>query len=114
MADRVDLCRFALAVVERAAEPIAGLAAEPVARAPEVSGARLIGDVAQHPSHFAFLDLPEGLATELEVVALLIDREAAVAHDQDAAIDARDELIERRVAAGRLERDVRHARERHA
>ena len=47
------------------------------------------------PRDLAGLDLPERLAAELEVVALLVDRPAAAALDQDAVLDAADQVVER-------------------
>src|SRR5262245_50428432 len=103
MADGVQLGRFALAVVECTAEAIRLGAAETVAGTPEIGRARLIRDVAQHAGHLAFLNFPERLAAELEVVALLVDRETPVAHDQDAAIDPGRELLERRGPGARFQ-----------
>ncbi len=44
---------------------------------PEVRGDGVVGDVAHHPRLLAVLDLPERIAAELAVVALLVDRVAA-------------------------------------
>src|SRR6185369_14372015 len=114
VADDAHLPRFSLAVVERPMQFIRRPAANAVAGAPEIGCARLIGDVAQHPADFPLVDFKESLATELEVVALLIDRPAAVAVDQNPLLDAGNELVERRVLRGWLERDVRHPCERNA
>ena len=83
-----DCCGWPLPSLKRRAEPVGALAAEERQRVPEVRRPRLIGDVAQHARPLAVLDLPEHLAAELEVVALLIDRERAVAFDVDAAFVA--------------------------
>src|ERR1041385_2546695 len=95
VADDADLARLALAIVERAVQLVGPASAETVARAPEVRRARLIRDVAQHARDLPFADLEERLPAELEVVALLVDRPAAVAVNQDALVDARHQLIER-------------------
>src|SRR5690349_5983764 len=74
MTDRVRLRRLALAVGERAAEPVAGFAADHVHRVPEYRCDCLVRDVAKHADDFAALDLVERLAGEREVVPLVIDR----------------------------------------
>jgi hypothetical protein len=74
----------------------------------------LISDVAQHLAALAVLDLPEDLTAELKVVTLLIDRVAAVAVDQNAFLNARDQIVERRATGAGLQRNVRHARKRDA
>ena len=61
----------------------------------------LIGDVLEHADDLAALDLVEDLAAELRVVALLIDRERAVADDRDAAIGRRDEVVPAEVLVAR-------------
>src|SRR5216117_3785449 len=73
VAHRIGLGRFALAVVHGAVDFVGRPAAQPVARIPKISGARLISDIAQHRAHTALLDFPKGLAAKLEIVALLID-----------------------------------------
>ena len=114
MADGIGLRRFAFAVAEQPVQFVGRLAAKTVAGIPEVCGARLISDVAQHAGDLARLDLPERLAAELEVVPLLVDRPTAVAVDQNAVLDAADQIVERDVFRGRCERHVGHARKRHA
>ena len=74
MTHGIRLAGFAFAVVETTAEFISRTAPQPVARIPEVSRPRLVGNVAQHPADLSVLDFPECLAAKLEVVALLIDR----------------------------------------
>ena len=97
MADRVRLPRLAFAIVETAAEFVSRLATKPIARIPEVSGARLIGNIAQHLAALAVLDFPEDLTAKLEVVTLLIDRITAVAVDQNAFLDTGDQIVQRRI-----------------
>jgi hypothetical protein len=79
MRHRTDLRRLALAVVEGAAERVVAPVEIRDARVPKLLRIRLVGDIAQHPDHLAVADLVEQLAAELEIVALLIDREGAVA-----------------------------------
>src|SRR5262245_29381040 len=114
MAHPAGLAGLAFSVAESAAQLVRLGAAKAVARAPEVGGARLIRHVAQHAANFSLHDFAECLAAELEVIALLIDRVAAVTLNQDAALDASHQLLERRLLRGRLERHVRHAWKRDA
>src|SRR5262245_65477191 len=81
VADRVALRGLALAVAERAAEPVGGLSAQHVERLPELGGVRLVCDVAQLRRDLPVLHLPEGLAAGLEGVARVIDRVDAVPRD---------------------------------
>src|ERR1039458_3017851 len=114
VADRVDLLRLTLAVVGRAPLlPIAG-SGDQVERLPEVGSARLVGDPRNHPLLLAVLDLPKGVAAELEIVALLVDREAAIAIDQDAVVHAGDQVVDTRPRLARLQPNVGHALERNA
>src|SRR5258708_241939 len=53
---------------------------------PEVGGDRVVGEVGHHARLPAVLDLPERVAAELAVVALLIDAEAARAVDEHAVL----------------------------
>src|SRR5262249_41505712 len=69
------------------------------------------GDVAEHFATLAIFDFPEGLAAELEVVTLLIDRPASVAEYENAVVDTGHEIFERDVFFGRFEGNVGHARE---
>src|SRR5262245_40976973 len=114
MADNANLPRLAFPIDERPIQFVRRASANPIAGAPEVGGTRLVGDVPQHPGDRALADLPERLATKLEVIALLIDRPAAVAVNENPLFDIRDEGIERRVLRSGLQRDVRHASERNA
>src|SRR5690606_18228983 len=87
VADRVRLRRLALAIAERAAAAIGTRAADEVHGVPELGCADLVCDVLQHAADTTIADLIERLAAELRVVSLLVDREAAVAVDQDAVLD---------------------------
>src|SRR5436190_6718417 len=114
VADGVRLRRFAFAIIFRAVQFVGVGAAETVAGAPEVGGARLVGDVAQHFTEFAILDFPKGLAAELEVVTLLVNGPATVAKNGDSVFNFRGKVLERNVFLSRFERNIWHARERHA
>ena len=95
MAHGVDLLGFALAIAGRAELlPVAGPAMPSQACQKSVV-LRLIGHAREHAALLAAFDLPERVAAELEIVALLVDRETAVALDQDAVVDARDQIVRR-------------------
>src|SRR5688500_14776321 len=79
-----NLARLALAVEERTAEAVIRLVADRHAGVPELRRADLVGDILDHAADLAVLDLVEQLAAELRVVALLVDREGAIADDVDA------------------------------
>src|SRR5207247_2264308 len=73
VADGIDLPRLALTVIGRAPLlPIAG-AGDSVAGLPQIGGARLVGHARKHTSLLAPFDLPECVAAELEIIALMID-----------------------------------------
>jgi hypothetical protein len=112
VADSVRLYGFALAIIEGTAQLVTRLTAQSITGAPKIRRARLIGNIAQHSDNLAFLDFPEGLSAELEIVALLIDGKAAVAVNQNAVLNATHEVIQRNVLARRFQRNVGHTRER--
>ena len=106
MANGIDLRWLTLAVIGCAPlHPIAR-ASDSVAGLPQIRRARLIGHARNHPLLFAALDRPEGIAPELEVVALMIDGPTAVAIDENAIVDAGDQVLERNVGLARFEPDV--------
>src|SRR4029079_1788063 len=90
---RVDLSGLSCSVEEARAHLVALLAADHVHRIPEVGRAHLVRDVLQLADDLAALDLIEQLTAELRVVALLVDREAAIADDGDALVRRRDEIF---------------------
>src|SRR5262249_49182978 len=111
VAHRIALRRLALSVIGGSPLlPIAG-AGDQVAGLPEIGRAGLIGDLRQHTLLLAALDGPEGVATQLEVITLLVDREAPIPVDQDAVIHAGDEIVKSGLAPARLEPDIGHALE---
>ena len=92
---------------------VALLAADHVQARPELRRLHLVGDVLEHADDLAAFDLVEDLAAELRVVALLVDRERAVADDRDAAIGRGDEVVPSEILVARQQRHVRHALELH-
>src|SRR4051794_16702604 len=113
VADRVDLRRLALGVAGGAVLPPIGGSGGAVAGLPEIRRARLVTHARDHAAFLAALDLPEGVAAELYVIALLIDRVTAAAIDQHTVIDAGDQAVQSGLARSRLQPHVGHALERH-
>src|SRR5262249_44817404 len=111
VAHAVDLRGLAFTVVRRAVLLIVGRAGNGVAGLPEIGGARLVCHARNHVALLALLDFPEGVATELEVVALLIDGEAAVAIDQDAVLHIADQIVQRYPALAGFQRYIGHSLE---
>src|SRR4030088_605166 len=109
VADGIDLGGLTLGVsggavlapVRRARGAVAGL--------PEIGRAGLITHARDHSALLAALDFPEGVAAELDVVALLIDGVAAAPIDEDTVVDAADEALQRGLARAWLEPHVGHA-----
>src|SRR5438045_1787522 len=114
VAHRVALPGLALAVVECGAQgPLRG-AAEQVERAPELERVGLVADVFERAGDLPLLHFVEHLPGELEVVALVVDRPAAVADHVDAVVGRGDELLHAQVLRAGLKAHVRHALKRHA
>src|ERR1700733_11468026 len=114
MADCVNLFRFALAIAGRAELlPVTG-SRNAVAGVPEVGGSRLVSGAGKHAALLAAFDLPERIAAELKIVALLVDRETAVTFDEKAIVDAGDQVVGSDGRRTRREPHVRHALERNA
>src|SRR5437867_66621 len=78
------LAGLALAAGDEAVAAAVRLIRDGVARVPELGRDAGVDHVAQHVRAPAVFDQPECVAAELEVVALLIDAERAVALDVDA------------------------------
>src|SRR6202041_1274086 len=114
MAHRVDLLRFALAIEETAKLLPIRRSCDAVARAPEVAGFRLVSHAGNHPRLLAALDLPERIAAELEVVALLVNGETAIAVNQNSIVHSGDQRIRRDLARSRFQPYIGHTLEWHA
>src|SRR5262249_29832035 len=61
---------------------------------PELGSDAGIGRVLEHPAQLSTFDFPTDLASELEVVALVVDRPGAVGLHVDAVVNSGDELVE--------------------
>src|ERR1700723_2170476 len=114
MAYGIDLLRFAFAIEETAELLPIRRSCDAIARAPEVAGFRLVSHAGNHPCLLAALDLPERITAELEVVALLVNGETAIAVDQNAVVHAGDQRIRRDLARSGFQPYIGHALERHA
>src|SRR5215472_12114001 len=103
------LHRLAFAAVRRAPKRPLVAGADGFHGVPELGGNPGVPRVFEHASQLAVLDLPANLATELEVVALVIDGPRAVGLHVDAVVDSGDELIEGQRFLARHNADVGHA-----
>src|SRR6185295_13221733 len=90
--DAVGLRRLALRVAAGAEHAPRLLAGDGVEVGPEVGRDRVVGDVGHHPRDLAVLDLPEAVAAELAVVALLVDGVTAATIDEHAVLRVGDHL----------------------
>jgi len=91
--DGVTLSGFAFAVARRAELLPVALSGYAVAGMPEIRSAGLIRHARKHAPLLAPFDLPEGIAAKLKIVALLVDGKTAVALDQNAIVDAGDQIV---------------------
>src|ERR1041385_2574383 len=83
---RRNLLRLALAAIKRPAEVIFVLAANPVARIPEIDRVSLVRHIPQHRPDLSIPDLVKKLPAKLEIVSLLVDAPASVANDINAVL----------------------------
>src|ERR1700728_3897958 len=77
---------------------------------PKLSGDAAVGWILEHAHALAILNLPGDLATELEIVALVVDGPAAIGLHVNGVADAREDFVERLLA--RQQTDVGHADQR--
>ena len=77
---------------------------------PELSGDAAIGRVLQHAPSFTVANFPRDFATELEIVALVVDGPAPVRLHINGVADPAQHLVERLLA--RQQTHVRHPDER--
>src|SRR2546423_131545 len=112
MADGIDLGGLALGVAGESELPPVRGARRAVARLPEIRRAPLVRHPRDHPALLPALDLPKGVAAELEIVALLVDGVVARAVNQYPFLHARNQGLESRLARARLQPDIRHTLER--
>jgi len=83
---------LALAAVGRAPQRPLVAGADGIHGVPEICGDPGIGRILQKTRALAALDLPAGFATELKIVALVVDLPRAVGFHVDTAIGRGDEL----------------------
>ena len=81
MANGIDLRGFAFGVAGGSVLPPVSGAGRTVAGLPKVGRARLIGNALKHAALLTAFDFPERIASELEVIALLVNRVTAAAID---------------------------------
>src|SRR5262245_1690421 len=110
MADTNHLVGFALAT-PRGPEHLHRLPiADARQAAPEGRGDAAVVGVLDHLAQLAVLDAPTPFASELKLVARVVDRPRTVRFDVHAALDPADEVVE--CALARLDVEVRHAIDR--
>src|ERR1700722_8514795 len=112
--DGVALSRFTLAVAGRAELLPVALSGDAVAGMPEIGSSRLICHARKHAPLLSPFDLPERIAAKLKIVALLVDRKTAVALNQNAVVDAGNQMVGRHPRRTRREPYIGHALERNA
>src|ERR1700733_792368 len=77
---------------------------------PKLGGDATVSRILEHANAFAIFDLPGDLATELEVVALVVDGPTPIGLHVNRVADAGENFIERLLAGQQA--DVGHADER--
>ena len=114
VADRIDLRRFALAVVERthpASTTTCRRSCPSSSRTPACWPGTRRRAACRRSCRCGLRR--SAWPRELEVVALVVDRPRAAIANEDAALGGGDDLIDADVLLARQQRDVRHALERH-
>src|ERR1700733_3165927 len=86
--------------------------ADRVQRIPELGCDPRVRRILHHSRALAVLDLPPDLATELKVVALVVDRPRTVGLHQNSVIGRGNQLFERERLFARQQTDIRHANHR--
>src|SRR3954447_25677907 len=112
MADADRLPRLALAAVRRAEHANRIGVADPRKAALELRADAAVVRILHDGTELAVVDQSRAFAAELELVAGIVDRPRRVRLHHDAVLDARDELVERRIARVKIE--IRHAVDRRA
>src|SRR5258706_5875993 len=114
MTHGIDLRRFPFSIVWKTVLLPISPAGDSIAGLPEIRRPRLIRNARDHTALLAALDFPECIATELEIVALLIDGITAGSFDKDPILNAADKIVQRCIRLRGRKPDVGHALERHA
>src|SRR6266550_1979356 len=105
--DPPDLPRLTLPAVRGSPDDPVLPTGDRVTGAPEPGGDARVVRIPVHLREPTMLDPPGGLASELEVDPLVVDRPRVVRGHEDAVVGVGDDLGERALA--RLDRDIRHA-----
>src|SRR5215469_17550395 len=103
------LLGLALAAIWRSPQCPLICGTDGIHRIPELGRDSRVRGILYHPHSLAALDLPANFASELKIVALVIDRPRTVGLHQNAIIGRRDELLQVQRSFSRKYADVRHA-----
>ena len=90
-----DLHRIAFSAVHHAVWYPKSLVANGITAIPKLCGDALICYILKHPHSFTVLDTPECIASKLEVLAHLVDAEAAHTLYVYPVLSIRDQIIQR-------------------
>src|ERR1700722_6115075 len=104
------LLGLSLAAIRDAPQPPMIAIRDGGARVPELGGDAAVSGILQHANALAVLDFPGDFATELEVIAFVVDRPAAVGLHVNGVADARENFLQRLFP--RQQADVGHANQR--
>ena len=88
------LPRLAFTTRDEAVGPEEARVGHAVTTGPKLWGDTGVDHILEHLSFLAVLNFPERISPELEVVALLIDAEAATIFDVNTMVDATDQVIQ--------------------
>ena len=96
MSHPTRLAWLPLATRDEAVSTASSSVGHSIAAVPEFRGDPMVDHVPQHVGPSAVFNQPEGVTTELEIVAALIDAVRPVAFDVDAVLHVGNELIDSR------------------
>ncbi len=104
-----NLLRLALAAVWSSPQRPLVARADRIHRIPKLRGDPRVGRIFQHPHPLPFLDLPRNLASELKVVAFVVNRPGLVGFHVDALVGRGNELFQTQRLLSGQNADVGHA-----
>src|SRR4029077_4136930 len=104
-----NLLRLALAAVWSSPQRPLVARADRIHRIPKLRGDPRVGRIFQHPHPLTFLDLPRNLASELKVVAFVINRPGFVGLHVDTLISRGNELFQTQRSLSGQNADIGHA-----